>query len=350
MTAFLISVHRTAASLEAMWKYLLMGSVGVAFAFLGVLLAAAAARGLEGGQTLLWSRWHGQAARMDLPLLKLAFLFLVVGYGTKAGLTPLHNWLPDAHSQAPGPVSALFSGFMLNAALYGILRYAALIEAASGGSGWSLRLLQVFGVASVVTASAFIPFQKDLKRLLAYSSVEHVGIVCWGLGLGGAGVAAALFHMLNHAMAKTLAFFAAGRIGQAFGTQAIERLRGAARSQPVWGVALLGAALALIGTAPLAPFLSEFLLVRAAVERGAWITLAVFLAGTSVAFIGILRPVLTLACGEPGGGTPAPGPARLPDRLLVTGLLAVLLVFGLWMPGGFRTLMEHAAALLEGRG
>ncbi|MFA5042441.1 MAG: proton-conducting transporter membrane subunit [Kiritimatiellia bacterium] len=350
MTAFLICVHRTAASLEAMWKYLLMCSVGVACAFMGTLLAVAAARGLpiSGSDVMLWTQMRAAAAQMNLPLLKLAFLFLLVGYGAKAGLAPMHNWLPDAHSQAPAPVSALFSGFMLNTAFYCILRYVAIVEVATGGSGWSLRLLQLFGLISILVATAFILFQKDVKRLLAYCSVEHLGIISLGVGLGGFGVFAALFHVFNHAIAKTLAFFSAGRIGQIYGTHAIANIRGTLRAHPVWGIGLLGSFLALIGVAPFALFMSELQIIFAAMDGRAYVALALFLAGAGVIFMGMLKHAMAMAWGEPEHPTPTPA-AGVADMILVAGSLLILLAAGLWMPAWYRDLLLRAAHIVEGK-
>jgi len=350
MTAFLICVHRTAASLEAMWKYLLMCSVGVACAFMGTLLAVAAAHGLplSGSDMMLWTRLRASAAQMNLPLLKLAFLFLLVGYGTKAGLAPLHNWLPDAHSQAPAPVSALFSGFMLNTAFYCILRYVAIIEAATGGSGWSLHLLRFFGLISIVVATAFILFQKDVKRLLAYCSVEHLGIISLGVGLGGIGVFAALFHVFNHSLAKTLAFFSAGRIGQIYGTQALARIRGTLKAHPVWGIGLFGSFLALIGVAPFALFMSELQVVFAALDGRAYVALAIFLAGTGAIFMVFLKHAMAMAWGAPEHPVPAPA-AGITDMILVAGSLLILLAAGLWMPVWYRDLLLRAAQIVEGK-
>jgi len=355
MTAFLICVHRTAASLEAMWKYLLMCSVGVACAFMGTLLAVAAARGLplSGTDVMLWTQLRAAATQMNLPLLKLAFLFLLVGYGTKAGLAPLHNWLPDAHSQAPAPVSALFSGFMLNTAFYCILRYVAIIEVATGGSGWSLHLLQFFGLISIIVATAFILFQEDVKRLLAYHSVEHLGIICLGVGLGGIGVFAALFHVFNHSLCKTLAFFSAGRIGQIYGTHAMGHIRGTIKAHPVWGIGLFGSFLALIGVAPFALFMSELQIVFAAMDARAYVALGLFLAGTGAIFMGALKHAMAMAWGEPehpASALAAPASAAgITDVILVAGPLFILLAVGLWMPEWYRSLLLRAAHIVEGK-
>lgn len=348
MTAFLICIHRTPQSLEATWKYLIICSVGVAFAFMGTLLAGAAANGLQlpPSQAMLWTQLRENASRLDSGLIKAAFLFLLVGYGAKAGLAPMHSWLPDAHSQAPAPVSALFSGFMLNAALYCVMRYMPLVEESTGHAGWSLRLMLLFGLVSMLVAAAFIVFQHDLKRLLAYSSVEHLGIIAVGLGLGGLGTFAALLHTLNHSICKPLSFFAAGRIGQMYGTHEMTKMAGALRAAPVWGKGFLGGILVLIGAAPFAIFLSELLILRAAAGSGSYWTLGLFLAGASVVFIGALRHAINIVWGDVVV-TPKPEHATGIDKALVTVCLGTLLVLGLWIPGLLRQMLENAAHIVE---
>ena len=345
LTTFLICVHRTPASLEAMWKYLLLCSVGVAFAFMGTLLVAASAH--RAAEPLVWTSLLASARSLDPGTLKAGFIFLLVGYGTKAGLAPMHNWLPDAHSQAPAPVSALFSGFMLNAALYCILRYVPLVERATGGSGWSLGLLQLFGLVSILVAAAFILFQHDLKRLLAYHSVEHLGIIALGMGLGGVGIFAALFHTLNHSLCKTLGFLCAGRLGQIYGTHDMARIAGTLRTSPVWGAGLFGSLLALIGVAPFALFMSEFLIATAAVDGRAYWALGIFLLGTGIVFVGALRHALAMAWGEPKAG-PTADESRVLPALLVMTPLALLLVLGVWMPDPLREILSRAAAIIGG--
>ena len=349
VTAFLICIHRTPASLEAMWKYLIICSVGVAFAFMGTLLAGAAAEHLhlEGAQMLLWSNLRENASRLDPALMKVAFLFLLVGYGTKAGLAPMHRWLPDAHSQAPGPVSALFSGFMLNASLYCIMRYLPLVDAATGHNGWGPRLVLLLGLVSIVVAAIFILFQTDLKRLLAYSSVEHMGIIAVGLGLGGPGILAALFHTLNHSLCKPMAFFAAGRLDQMYGTHDTARLSGCMRAAPLWGRALFGSLLAVIGVAPFAVFMSEFMILRAAAHNGAWWTLGIFLVGVGVVFIGVLRQAINIAWGEPVVA-PKQEQAGPLDWVLAVAALGALLVLGLWFPESLADMLGRASNIVEG--
>jgi len=407
LTAFLICIPVSPTSLEAMWKYLMMCSVGVALAFIGTLLVGVAAGPLhlDPGGTLLWTRLREGAALLDPRLMKAGFLFLLVGYGTKAGLAPMHNWLPDAHSQAPAPVSAVFSGILLNTALYCILRYVPLVEGATGRTGWSLQILVVLGLVSIVVAGAFILFQRDAKRMLAYSSVEHMGIIALGVGLGGLGTLAAMFHLLNHSVTKTVAFFSAGRLGQHYGTNDMGRMGGAVRSSPLWGVGLLVSLLALIGMAPMAIFMSELQVVRAAFDSGAIVTLVIFLAGTGVVFIGALKHAGGIAWGRPATdaaevsgvhksdvipsersesrnlavreaerqqprrdpstslgvtakthlsesvGTPGLVPAprnSIADVAIVVVALAAIVMLGLWMPGPLWQFIERAAGIIGG--
>ncbi|MBI5115480.1 hydrogenase 4 subunit F [Candidatus Poribacteria bacterium] len=349
VTAFLISVHRSPASVEATWKYLVICSVGVAFAFMGTLLVGAAAKGLDlpASQALLWTRLQQDAVLLNPPLAKVAFLFLLVGYGTKAGLAPMHSWLPDAHSQAPAPVSALFSGFMLNAALYCIMRYMPLIEACTGHVGWSLRLLKFFGLASILVAAAFIIFQHDLKRLLAYHSVEHLGIIAVGLGLGGLGIFAALLHTLNHSLCKSLSFFAAGRLGQMYGTHDMPKMAGSLKAAPVWGKALLGSLLVLIGVAPFAVFISEFLILRAAAQSGSYWTMGLFLAGAGIVFVGALQHAINITWGD-AVATPEQEQADWVEKAIVAVPMTALLLLGLWIPDSLREMLEAAALIVKG--
>src|SRR5713226_5790680 len=270
LSAFLISLYPTRLSLEAMWKYLIICSIGIAFAFMGTLLSAASIQsgGTVGADALFWTSLVSAEAQLDPTLMKFAFVFVLVGYGTKAGLAPIHSWLPDAHSQAPAPVSAMFSGFLLNTALYCIMRFVPPVQHALGDH-FASGLLTAFGTLSILVAAGFIVFQRDAKRLLAYHSVEHMGIIALGYGLGPLGAFAALFHTLNHSVCKSLAFFAVGRLGQRFGSHDMHAISGALRADSLWGIALLVSLLALIGVAPFSIFMSEYQLLRAAVGAGA---------------------------------------------------------------------------------
>jgi hydrogenase-4 component F len=353
LTAFLICTHVSAGSLEATWKYLIMCSVGVAFAFIGTLLIAAAAgpAHLSPDQALLWTRLRAAAGSMDPAMVKMGFVFLLVGYGTKTGLAPMHSWLPDAHSQAPAPVSAVFSGFLLNTALYCILRHVPLVEAATHNAGWALGLLTGFGVVSIFVAAAFIIFQHDAKRLLAYHSVEHMGIIVLGVGLGGLGTFAAMFHVMNHSLCKSLGFFSAGRLGQLYGTHDMTRLTGSARLAPVWGRGFFLSLLALIGVAPFAIFMSEFQILKAAVDGGQFVVMVAFLGGAGIVFVGALKHAISAAWGAAApqpSPQPAPQRAGLAEKALVVLPLGVLLVLGLWMPPILRDVLNRVADIIRG--
>lgn len=350
LTAFLICLHVTPFSLEATWKYLIVCSVGVAFAFMGVLLVAASAGHAAAADVHLlhWTNMRQITGNLDPKLLKLAFVFLLVGYGTKAGLAPMHSWLPDAHSQAPAPVSAIFSGFMLNMALYCIMRYMPLVDAATGSTGWAQNLLVIFGLMSVVIGAVFILAQHDLKRFLAYCSVEHLGIIALGLGLGPLGVFAALFHTLNHSVCKALAFFSAGRIGQIHGTHDMREIRGSLQTSRLWGTGLFVSILALIGVAPFAIFLSELLILKAAADSERYFVMAVFLLGVAAVFLSALRYAMNMAWGE-RSFTGNPDRNSVLEWLIVIAPLVLLLILGLWMPASFRHMLESAAAVLAGR-
>jgi len=350
LTAFLICIHTTPGSLEAMWKYLVMCSVGVAAAFTGILLAAASAgpAGMHSADALLWTNMMASASKLDPVLIKAAFIFIVVGYGTKAGLAPMHNWLPDAHSQAPAPVSAIFSGFLLNAALYCIIRFLPIVEAVTGNSGWGREILVFFGLLSVVVAAVFIIGQRDVKRLLAYSSVEHIGLVAAGIGLGGLGSFAALLHMFNHSLCKTVSFCCAGKVGQVYGTHDMKVTTDIIRKVPVWGAGLTVGILVLIGVAPFAVFLSEFIMLKSMVDGGRFWLAGIFLSGLGIVFIGALRHAISMAWKPQADGATAPGKFPLLDAFLVFVPLAVLLALGVWIPSQLSVAISRATAVLGG--
>jgi len=349
LSAFLISLHPSRLSLEAMWKYLIICSVGIAFAFIGTIFAAASIQSAGGvpADALFWTKLSSPDVQLDPTLMKFAFIFVLVGYGTKTGLAPIHSWLPDAHSQAPTPVSAMFSGFLLNTALYCIMRFASPARHALG-AGFVDGMLVFFGTLSILVAAGFIVFQSDAKRLLAYHSVEHLGIITLGFGLGPLGTFAALFHTLNHSVCKSLAFFAVGRLGQEAGGHDMHRLSGALRADRLWGIALLGSVLALIGVAPFSVFMSEYQLLRAAAGTGAWLVLVLFLAASSVVFLSALRHLIDMAFGDPTSSAPVACDG-ISGTLIVVSAIGLLLLLGLWMPVWFLGALVSAAAVLGGQ-
>ncbi len=345
-SAPLIYFHRNRRSLEAAWKYLLICSVGIALALVGVFCIALA--GMEAAPHLTVDAFAAHAGALSPRWLKLGFLFLLVGYGAKMGLAPLHNWLPDAHSEAPSPVSALLSGALLNCAFIGILRLQQVCFAA-GIPDFGRELLVLFGLISMGLAGVFILRQADYKRMLAYSSVEHMGILSLGVGLAGTGVFGALLHAVNHSLVKAMLFMAAGNILWAFRSKRVADVKGMVRRLPASGILWLGGFLAIVGTPPFGTFISEFTILKAALDQGRWTVAVLYLLFLTLVFVGMAGIVIRMSLGEPDPRHP---PVRT-DRWCVVppavcGCLALLL--GLYIPEGMQRLLHHAAALIGGTG
>ncbi|OGH58311.1 MAG: hypothetical protein A3I06_00130, partial [Candidatus Lindowbacteria bacterium RIFCSPLOWO2_02_FULL_62_12] len=349
-SAFLICTHSDRLSIEAAWKYLIICSAGLVLGLLGTVFihGASPSPGAAGEGALRWPDLVARAGGMNPALVKIGFVLMVVGYGTKMGLAPMHTWLPDAHSQAPTPVSAVFSGVLLNCASYCICRFLPIVSAATGTPEWGRRILVGFGLASMAVAGVFILIQRDVKRLLAYHSVEHMGIITVGLGFGPAGCVAALYHTLNHSVCKSLAFFCAGRVGQRYGTRNMESISGSAAACPVWGTGLFASLLVLIGCAPGAIFMSEFLIVRAGISGGHFAASAVFLAAVAVVFCGALKHAIDMASGDPPARLEAPRPETSGARALAASMTAWLILTGVWIPAGLSAVFERAARLIAG--
>ena len=342
-TVLLVSLYRTPASLEAAWKYFILCGVGIAQALFGTILLYFAAErllGAEGG-ALLWTELARVKGQLEPTVLSLAFVFLLVGYGTKVGLVPLHNWLPDAHAEGPTPVSAVLSGLLLNVALYAVLRCKVLVEGAVDAP-IARHLMMGFGLLSVVVAAFLLSRQKDIKRLFAYSSIEHMGIITFAFGMGGP-IAnfAALLHMTVHSLTKSAIFFAVGHAAQKTGTQLIEGIRGLVTLSPVigWGLAL--GALAILGMPPFGVFASEFLILTTAMREQPWAT-PLLLAALAVAFAAVFSKVQPMVFGEPIGKRLPHRPAMLP----VFVHLALVLMLGLWIPPQLVAWYREAARLI----
>ena len=344
-SAFLIYGRGLSSAVEAMWKYLLICSVGIALALIGTMLTSAAARDVVHG-SLNWHDLVVHASSLDPRIMITAFIFILVGFGTKAGLAPMHTWLPDAHSQAPSPVSAVFSAVMLNAALYAIIRYLPIVEAATGNVGRAKALFVLFGVASFLVALFMLPAQKEMKRMLAYSSVEHMGIVAFCIGTGGLGVFAGLLHSVNHAVAKSLAFFAAGRLVQTFNTHDMTKISGAIRTDRLWGTTLFIAVLALAGAVPFSLFVSEFTALRASFANGMIFTSSILLIVLAILFAVLLRRVMGMCLGA-GVRVPVERFGRIPDMVVVLVFVALLLIPGLFLPAPLVSLLTAAASIVE---
>ncbi len=348
-SAFLVGFYNRDTSIEAAWKYIIICSVGITLALLGTILLYASSIGPAGEASgaLNWSTLAANAASLDPALVKIAFILVLIGYGTKAGFAPMHTWLPDAHSEAPSPISGLLSAVLLNCAMYGILRYH-IIASDALGPGFSGTLLLLFGLLSMATAAAFIILQKDYKRLLAYSSIEHMGIVAIGFGIGGAvGIFGALLHMLNHALTKSLMFFGAGNILQKFHSKNIGEVRGMATLMPATAVMFVAGALAITGSPPFGIFVSEIMILKAGFETGNYLVSVAYLALLAVIFAGFMYHVGRMAFGEP-----APGRVRGEHGYLGLAVMAVLLLLtlalGLYIPVGLSDIFTQIASIFGG--
>jgi hydrogenase-4 component F len=285
ISAFLVGFHNTKDSVEAAWKYIIICSVGIIFALLGTILFSYAFSLSSGGmKSLNWSDMAASASGMDKNIMKTAFIFILVGYGTKAGLAPMHTWLPDAHSQAVAPISALLSGVLLKTAIYAILRFGIIVIKGAGFQYFG-NLMILLGLVSLIISSGFVLVQKDLKRLLAYSSIEHVGIIAIGFGLGTPlAFAGALLHIFNHAVTKSMMFFGGGQIVSAYKTHNMNDIRGVIKSMPFVGIMTLLGVFALTGLPPFSIFISEIMIIIAAFVKGSYLVAALLLLLLAVIF------------------------------------------------------------------
>jgi hydrogenase-4 component F len=342
-TVLLVSLYRTPASLEAAWKYFILCGVGIAQALFGTILLYFAAEKVlgAGGTALLWTHLNEVKGDLEPTVLSLAFVFLLVGYGTKAGLAPLHNWLPDAHAEGPTPISAVLSGLLLNVALYAVVRSKVLVDGALQ-SHFAGNLMMGFGLLSVVLAAFFLSRQKDIKRMFAYSSIEHMGLITFAFGMGGlVATFAALLHMTVHSLTKSAIFFAVGHAAQKSGTQMMDSIRGLIKTNPTigWGLAL--GTLAILGMPPFGVFASEFLILTTAMHEHAWATPFLLIA-LGVAFASIFGKVQPMVFGETTGKRLPHPPALAP----VFAHLALVLMLGLYIPPYLADWYRQAAALL----
>jgi hydrogenase-4 component F len=342
-TVLLVSLYRTPASLEAAWKYFILCGVGIAQALFGtILLYLAAERVLgAGGGALLWTRLDAVRTQLEPTVLSIAFVFLLVGYGTKVGLVPLHNWLPDAHAEGPTPISAVLSGLLLNVALYAVVRAKVLADGALA-TNLAGNLMMGFGLLSVVVSAFFLSRQKDVKRLFAYSSIEHMGLATFAFGMGGpVATFAALLHMTVHSLTKSAIFFAAGHAAQKAGTQLIESIRGLINVSPAVGWGLMLAGLAILGIPPFGVFASEFLILTTAIHEHPWAT-PVLLISLGVAFAAVFGKIQAMVFGETTAARLPHPPAALP----VFVHIGIVLVLGLYIPPYLAQWYRQAAAMI----
>ena len=363
VAAMLVGYSRTPSAIEAAWKSLILGSVGIGFALLGTLLAYASSVGALGATSdaLAWTRLDAIAPLLDPGLMRLAFIFVLVGYGTKTGLAPFHTWLPDAHSQAPSPVSALLSGASLVVSLYALARFQT-VAAGTLGPSLPASLLVAFGLLSLAVALPFVVAQSDLKRLLAYSSIEHMGLAALALGFGGTlALGGLVLHLLAHGLTKGSLFLSGGGIAEAGRSRQILRLGGSIERVPVDGWAFLGGGLLLCGLPPSALFVSEIAIVLGGFQQGWGFAAGVAALILALAAAGFLFHVVRISWGRPSRAMDASAHAAAPTLapgvgggprpttwLLILGVpLVAVAVLGLWTPKPMAAAISRAVAVLE---
>jgi len=342
-TVMMVGIYRTHEALEAAWKYFILGSVGIALALFGTILFYVAAQPVvgEGLDAMTWTILIERVAEFDPALLNVAFVFLLLGYGTKVGLAPVHAWLPDAHAEGPTPISAVLSGLLLNVALYAVLRFKMLMAANTQAIAPG-PLMVSMGLTSLIFAAFMLYRRRDIKRLFAYSSIEHMGIITFAFGMGGPlANFAGLLHMTMHSLTKSAIFFAVGHIAQVKGTQKIADIRGLTVSHPILGWGLVVGVVAISGLPPLGIFMSEFLVVTSTFAREPLLAvLMVF--GLLVAFGALLLRLNGLAFGEPQGSVAPVQASYVP----MFAHLSLVLMAGLYIPGPVVTWFQHVARLL----
>ena len=342
-TVLMVGIYRTSEALEAAWKYFILGSVGIALALFGTILVYMAARPVvgEGLDAMTWTILIASASRFDPALLNLAFIFLLLGYGTKVGLAPLHAWLPDAHAEGPTPISAVLSGLLLNVALYALLRFKMLLAATPQAIAPGPLLISL-GLTSLVFAAFMLYRRRDIKRMFAYSSIEHMGIIAFAFGMGGPlANFAGLLHMTMHSLTKSAIFFAVGHITQVKGTQRLAEIRGLTATHPVLGWGLVVGVVAIAGLPPLGIFMSEFLVVTSTFARQPLLAVPLVF-GILVAFGALLLRLTGLAFGAPTGSTAPVEASYVP----MFAHLALVLGAGLYLPPPLVTWFQHVARLL----
>jgi len=343
-TVLLVSLYRTPTAIEAAWKYFILCGVGIAQALFGTVLLYFAAEKVqgEGGEVLLWTNLIQMSDKLEPTILSLAFVFLMVGYGTKVGLVPLHNWLPDAHSEGPTPVSAVLSGLLLNVALYALVRCKAIVDG-STHTHYAGNIMMGFGMISILVAAFSMLRQKDIKRMFSYSSTEHMGIATFAFGLGGPiATYGALLHMLVHSLTKSSIFFTVGHASQMHRTQEMEKIKGLIKGSPLVGWGLMFGAMAIIGMPPFGVFTSEFLILTATIKDAPFMT-PFLLLGLAVAFAAILRKIQPMISGEvPPYQMPLKA-AHVPVLLH----LALVLALGLYMPSFLNQWFHKAVEILK---
>jgi len=345
-SAFLVGFYNNKTSIEAAWKYIVICSVGIIFALLGTIIFYYAVSSAGLAKTLNWHEIVPFSKRLDPNIVKVAFLFILVGYGTKAGFAPMHTWLPDAHSQAVSPVSAMLSGVLLKTAIYAMLRFTVITNNCVGAS-YAANLFILFGIISLIVSCGFILVQKRIKRLLAYSSIEHVGVIAAGLGLGGLGLYGALLHIFNHAVTKSFMFFGAANVVKKYKKDNLNSIKGVLSSQPFCGAMLILGMFALSGMPPFSIFFSELFILISGFSQGRYFISGIILALLSIIFGAIVHHLSRILFGKKPEEL-AQEKETLSTKFSFLFLLIFMCAIGIKIPVFFNKIIMAALEILKG--
>jgi hydrogenase-4 component F len=350
-SAFLVGFYNNKKSIEAAWKYIIICSVGIAFAMLGIVMLYYSSMHVlgESAQGLNWTYLFENAGKLQGGILKISFIFILVGFGTKVGLAPMHTWLPDAHSQAPSPISALLSGVLLNTAMYSIMRVMVIVNKNTGSNAYTSKLLLILGILSIGTAAVFIIVQQDFKRLLAYSSIEHMGIIAFGLGiLSPLSVFGSLFHIVNHAFTKSMLFIASGNIYLRYDTKKISKINGVLKTLPVTGVAFIIGIFAITGMPPFSVFSSEINIIIASIKESKNIYAILMLLFLILVFAGFIAQLMKMFFGKPIEHAVEHGESNRFGSAILVVFILIITVMGIYIPGPLKNLIDSAGNIVRG--
>ncbi len=351
-SAFLVGFYNNKRAIEAAWKYLIICSVGIAFAMFGIVLLYYSSTITQVGTKVSGLNWNlllQHASSLDQSILKIAFIFILIGFGTKVGFSPMHTWLPDAHSQAPSPVSALLSGVLLNTAMYGIIRVLSIVNKSLGSNGYTGNLLLLLGLLSLATAAIFVLVQQDYKRILAYSSIEHMGIIALGLGIcTPVSIFAALYHTFNHAITKSMLFLATGNVYLKYHTKKIASIHGLIKTMPVTGIAFVLGVFAITGMPPFGIFMSEFNTVAGAIQSKYYIIAALLLIFLAAIFAGFVKQLSKMFYGENTNSEIKKGELDFIGPTVLIILLCIMIFVGIYIPTPLKSLMDACTNIILG--
>ncbi|HOV24819.1 MAG TPA: hydrogenase 4 subunit F [Pseudobacteroides sp.] len=351
-SAFLVGFYNNKHSIEAAWKYIIICSVGIAFALLGIVFLYISSGSVFPGEKapLDWTFLYQHARALQSGILKISFIFILVGFGTKVGLAPMHTWLPDAHSQAPAPISALLSGVLLNSALYGIIRILSIVNKHLGPDDlYTKKLMIGMGLLSIAAAAIFILYQKDYKRLLAYSSIEHMGIIVFALGFfTKLSIFAAIFHMINHAFTKSMLFLLSGNVYLKYGTKEIKKVNGLLKIMPVTGTLFLLGLFAIAGMPPFSVFFSELSVGLSAASEYHYVLASILLILIAVIFAGIAVTTLKMFYGNTDSNDLQSGEINKPGIAAIIVIFIIITVTGVYMPEPVKNIVDSAVLTIKG--